>query len=402
MRLTAKLPATACALLAVVGAPLTSAAAAEPAAREVRQHACPPTSVAPSPYQDAGSEDTVFAFEIACMTEVGIAQGNGDRFFPHALLTRGQVASLLQRTRFVGRAAGAIGHPNAFPDDDGSVHREAIDWAAANGVVTGHDDGTYRPDEPVRRDQFASMVARLDAIDGHDLPPGDDAFTDDDGSVHEPAINRLAGSGVLAGTGGNAFSPAAPVTRGQAAAVVARFADVQVAAGRAWPLPANQLFAVDPPGQVFREQNMPGSGEDKPTEITLQISELRAGNLYRVVLSVPEDVDGQPPATGPVRFADRDDDGRADLGTSNARVTAVNGAALAEGPQQTAEVVAGPDGSAAVTVDNEQANGAVLVVYEADPADSSARLPVDDNGVALEPFGASGDLTWFFPAVPVS
>lgn len=398
MRHAAKVSGTACAVLALVVAPLTSVAAAEPAARDVREHACPPTSVAPPPYRDTGSDDTVFGFEIACMTEVGVVQGNGDRFFPQAPLTRGQAASLLQRARFVSRAAPAIRYADAFPDDDGSVHEDAIDWAAANGVVTGHADGTFRPGELVRRDQFASMVARLDGLDGHDLPPGGDAFADDDGSVHEPAINRLAGSGVMAGTGGSMFSPAASVTRGQAAAVVARLADVQVAAGRQWPLPANQLFSVDPAGPVFREQNMPDSGEDKPTEITLEISELQPGTAYRVVLSVPEDVDGQPPANGPVRFADRDDDGRADLRRSNARVTAVNGAPLAQGPQETVEVVAGPDGSVTVTVDNEQANGAVLVVYEAD----SAGLPVDENGMALEPFGASGDLTWFFPAVPAS
>lgn len=101
-----------------------------------------------------------------------MVQGDGDRFFPQAQMTRGQVASLLQRARFVSRAAPAIDCPDAFPDDNGSVHEDAIDWAAANGVVTGHADGTFRPGDPVRRDQFASMVARLDDLDGHTLRRG--------------------------------------------------------------------------------------------------------------------------------------------------------------------------------------------------------------------------------------
>jgi hypothetical protein len=49
----------------------------------------------------------------------------------------------------------------------------------------------------------------------------------------------------------------------------------------------------------------------------------------------------------------------------------------------------------------EQANGAVLIVHPAETAEHpEPGLAVDDQGRALEPFGASGDLTWFFPARP--
>lgn len=152
---------------------------------------------------------------------------------------------------------------------------------------------------------------------------------------------------------------------------------------------------------MFREQYPPEEEEERPTEITFEVGSLQPGQTYRVVLSVLEDVDGQPPANGPVRFADRDQDGLADLRPSNAQVTAVNGVPLPQGPSQTAELIAGPDGSTSVTVDNEQADGAVLVVHEVDSADRpGSGLPVDEDRAALKPFGVSGDLTWLFPAVP--
>jgi hypothetical protein len=332
------------------------AAAAQP--RDVREHACPPNSVAPSPYRDTTESDTAFGFEIACMTEAGVVQGNDGRFGPGLSVTRGQLASLLERLHFAGSdARPAVEYRDAFADDDESVHEQAINWAAATGVVTGYPDGTFRPNAPVRRDQFASMTVRLDALDGHDLPPGQDAFADDDGSVHEDAINRLAAGGVMTGTSDGRFSPTAELTRGQASAVLARLADLQVENGRLWPLPANQVYSVDPAGPVFREQNMPGEPDRNSTEIVLRVGDLEPGQRYRAVVAVPEDVDGQPPATGPVRFADRDDDGTADLRAPQARIVAVNDAPLTGGPQTETTLVADEEGRATVTVNNEQAQG---------------------------------------------
>jgi hypothetical protein len=47
-------------------------------------------------------------------------------------------------------------------------------------------------------------------------------FTDDDSSVHEADINRLASAGITSGCGGSSFCPDAPVTREQMAAFLHR------------------------------------------------------------------------------------------------------------------------------------------------------------------------------------
>ena len=46
------------------------------------------------------------------------------------------------------------------PDD--SVHSEGIEWAALRDIVEGRPDGTYGPNEPVTRGQLATILQRTD------------------------------------------------------------------------------------------------------------------------------------------------------------------------------------------------------------------------------------------------
>jgi hypothetical protein len=61
-----------------------------------------------------------------------------------------------------------VHHPGSFyfldvsPD---SPHNEDIGYAVEYGVVSGFWDGTYRPDDPVTRQQMASFVMRASAQD---------------------------------------------------------------------------------------------------------------------------------------------------------------------------------------------------------------------------------------------
>jgi hypothetical protein len=67
---------------------------------------------------------------------------------------------------------------------------------------------------------MASFLARA-----FDLPAAfGDAFDDDEGSVHEDNINRLAATGITRGCtpDGASYCPAEPVTRGQMAGFLHR------------------------------------------------------------------------------------------------------------------------------------------------------------------------------------
>ncbi|HYF44653.1 MAG TPA: S-layer homology domain-containing protein, partial [Acidimicrobiales bacterium] len=91
--------------------------------------------------------------------EAGVVTGFDDgRFRPLRPVTRGQVVNMLWV--MVGSPPGAP--PHGFPDvPPGAFYVDALSWARHHGLVTGFDDGDYRPGSPVTRGQFVNMVFRL-------------------------------------------------------------------------------------------------------------------------------------------------------------------------------------------------------------------------------------------------
>ncbi len=105
-----------------------------------------------------------------------------------------------------------------FGDDDTSIHEGAINRLAAAGITGGCGSGTFCPKASVLREQMASFLVRA-----FDLPNSAvDLFTDDEGNQHENDINALAAAGITAGCGPSKYCPKNPVTRGQMAAFLHR------------------------------------------------------------------------------------------------------------------------------------------------------------------------------------
>jgi hypothetical protein len=128
---------------------------------------------------------------------------------------------------FLVRALGYTddGGGDLFLDDDGSVFEKAIDRLATAGVTVGcnpPDNNRFCPDDHVTRGQMAAFLVRAF---GYTDSGGGDLFLDDDGSIFERAIDRLATAGVTVGCNppdNNRFCPTDNVTRGQMAAFLRR------------------------------------------------------------------------------------------------------------------------------------------------------------------------------------
>ena len=105
-----------------------------------------------------------------------------------------------------------------------SPHRRAIDCVASHGIAAGTGGGRFSPAGTVTRGQMASFVARMITAAGGTLPASPpDAFNDDNGSVHEHSINQLASIGVVYGSPGTGgYAPQQPVDRAQAASILVR------------------------------------------------------------------------------------------------------------------------------------------------------------------------------------
>jgi hypothetical protein len=119
-----------------------------------------------------------------------------------------------------------------FTDDNGHFAEGAIEAIHAEGVTKGCNppvNDWFCPEGEVSRGQMAAFLAR--ALDLPDTAV--DSFGDDESSVFEPAINKLAAAGVTKGCNppaNTSYCPDQIVTRGQMAAFVARAFDLPVGA----------------------------------------------------------------------------------------------------------------------------------------------------------------------------
>jgi hypothetical protein len=196
-----------------------------------------------APYNDRADFD-VHARAIDCITAYGLAEGFDDGSYGALLpVTRAQMASFVARLLEQAGVAMPADPPAAVPGDDGGVDHELhINQLAALGVLddtTGQTPPAYNVSASMQRDDMAQLLVNAyEVITGEPLAEGPDAFTDDDASDNEAAINALAAIDVVQGTGGGLYDPSGPVTRRQFASFFARFVQVLVDAGILEPLPA--------------------------------------------------------------------------------------------------------------------------------------------------------------------
>lgn len=150
-----------------------------------------------SPYAFTDISDSVHWENINKIAELRITLGcnppDNTKFCPLAPVTRGQMAA------FLTRALGLVNRaPNPFVDDDDSPFQADIEKMAAAGITVGcnpPDFDRFCPDRPVTRAQMAAFLVR--AYGFVDRSP--DPFSDDDGSIFEADIERLAAAGVTLG-----------------------------------------------------------------------------------------------------------------------------------------------------------------------------------------------------------
>ena len=119
---------------------------------------CPPDRIPPASYTDV-DRASVHASAIDCATAWGLIQGNGAQFQPEQPLTRGQVASIMIRLIQQTDGPAPPDGPDAFHDDDGTVHEAAINALVALGLMKGLPDGTSGVNAPISRAQFARLAA---------------------------------------------------------------------------------------------------------------------------------------------------------------------------------------------------------------------------------------------------
>ncbi len=161
---------------------------------------------------------SIFEKDIEWLSGMGITKGcnppTNDMYCPERTATRGEMAAMIVRAFDLPAAT-----KDYFTDDDDSIFENDINRLAEAGITKGcNAAGTmYCPDAEVTRGEIAAFFDR-----GLDLPDASkDYFTDDDDSIFENNINRLAEAGITKGCNppdNDMYCPADNVTRGQIAA----------------------------------------------------------------------------------------------------------------------------------------------------------------------------------------
>lgn len=161
---------------------------------------------------------------IETIADLGVTLGcnppYNDDFCPEAEVTRGQMAAFLVRALGLTEDGGT----DWFVDDNESVFEADINKLAAAGITTGcnpPDRDEFCPEDTVTRGAMAAFLVRGLGLTAN----GGDLFVDDEGSIFEEDINRLATSGITLGCNPpvyDRYCPREPVLRDQMASFLAR------------------------------------------------------------------------------------------------------------------------------------------------------------------------------------
>ena len=104
-----------------------------------------------------------------------------------------------------------------------------MNWAAANGIVTGYDAGTFGPMDPVTREQLVTILHRYAAWKGKAVSPDGTVLDYDDAQDVSPwaveSFRWAVREGVIQGVGDNRLAPGDNASRAQIAAMFQRFSE---------------------------------------------------------------------------------------------------------------------------------------------------------------------------------
>ncbi len=177
------------------------------------------------PFVDIASSQ--FVDDILWLADAAVTKGcnppANSQFCPKNTVTRGEMAAFLVRALGLTDNGGG----NNFVDDDGSIFENDIAQLAAAGITKGcnpPDNTKFCPNDRVTREQMAAFLVRAYHLtdDG-----GGNTFTDDNQSVFQTDIARLAAAGITKGCNppdNTKFCPYQSVTREQMAAFLHRAA----------------------------------------------------------------------------------------------------------------------------------------------------------------------------------
>ena len=166
--------------------------------------------------RDAWYKDAIqYAYDHGLMTGVSDTE-----FAPEQTTTRAMIVSILARLENV-TTAQAAGFADV---DDNDWYATAVNWAANVGVVNGYEDNTFRPNTAITREQLAAILMNYAACIGEDVSNRADLanYTDQPSTWAQEAMQWAVAEGLISGVTNDQLQPQGNATRAQVAAILQR------------------------------------------------------------------------------------------------------------------------------------------------------------------------------------
>ena len=148
--------------------------------------------------------------------------GNGDHTFsPDSEITRAEFVSVLANT---ANEDISTYKSTSFSDvKDGDWFANAVAWSEAKGYVAGFQDGTFRPNQKLTREQLCVIIFKYLSLEKNYPSTLSDPEFSDHFSISpwaEKSVYACRVENIVSGKGGNRFGPLESATRAETATMM--------------------------------------------------------------------------------------------------------------------------------------------------------------------------------------
>lgn len=176
-------------------------------------------------FTDVNTDDW-FAEAVQYMLDNEMMNGtSATTFGPNTTTTRGMIVTILYRLEGEPDAAAS-----SFTDVASNMYyADAINWAAANGIVNGITTTTFGPDNAITREQMAAILYRYAQYKGYDVTASNDLGSYTDASqisaYATTAMQWANAEGLITGNTTTTINPIGNATRAEVATILMRFCE---------------------------------------------------------------------------------------------------------------------------------------------------------------------------------
>lgn len=160
--------------------------------------------------------------EVEKMATLGYLKGSQGNFRPDDSITRAEFVTLMVRLLGLETHGSETGFSDVYSGDWFAPY---ISSAVSEGIIKGYDDGTFKPENPITREEISSLLSSILDIQLSEEEVEEILvdFKDEVSPWAKPYVAQTVKSGLLKGFPDNSFKGITNATRAQSAVMLLRF-----------------------------------------------------------------------------------------------------------------------------------------------------------------------------------